>query len=261
MPPPAAKAPGPDLAARPAAPAAPPGTFGDVLFGTQTVGFGVDKDTIKVGSQVGKFDKIRLRVLDNDIYLVSMKVIYADGEPDEVAYNAEIKQNTRTRWIALKGDRFVDRIDLTYRSRPSFKGQARIEVYGEYAEGWLGAQGEGRKFNQGWVLLGAQSAALRIGFDKDVVPIGKNEGGFKRVRLNVRDRAITLKEIKIIYGTGETDIIPVNTRIDAGGSYGPLDLIGKVRVIKEVELTYRSRFIDPSAKGKGAAVVEIWALH
>ncbi len=140
-------------------------------------------------------------------------------------------------------------------------GTARIEVYGEYAEGWLGPQGEGRTYNQGWVLLGAQSAALRVGFDRDVVPVGRNEGGFAKMRLNVRDRAITLKEVKIVYGNGETDIIPVNTRIDAGGSYGPLDLIGKARTIREVELTYRSRFIDPSAKGKGAAVVEIWGLH
>ena len=258
---PKAAAAGPGIATQPASPTAPPSTFGDVLFGTQTVGFGVDKDVIKVGTEIGKFDKVRFRILDNDIYLISAKVIYSNGEPDEVAYNAEIKQNTRTRWITLKGDRFIDRIELLYRSKPNFKGTARVEVFGEYAEGWLGPQGEGRKFNQGWVLLGAQSAALRIGFDKDVVPVGKNEGGFKKIRLNVKDRAITLKEIKIVYGTGETDIIPVNTRVDAGSSYGPLDLIGRVRTIKEVELTYRSRFLDASAKGKGAAVVEVWGLH
>lgn len=98
-------------------------------------------------------------------------------------------KNSRTNWIDLKGDRFIKEIQLVYRSEPSFRGQARIEVFGKYAPGWLGPQGEGRKYNQGWVLLGAQTAGF-VGFDKDVIPVGANEGGFKRIRVTVRDRAI-----------------------------------------------------------------------
>ena len=37
---------------------------GEVLFGSQTVGFGIDKDVIRVGSEIGKFDRIRLRVFE-----------------------------------------------------------------------------------------------------------------------------------------------------------------------------------------------------
>ena len=169
-------------------------------------------------------------------------------------------KNSRTNWIDLKGDRFIKEIQLVYRSKPSFRGQARIEVFGKYAPGWLGPQGEGRKYNQGWVLLGAQTAGF-VGFDKDVIPVGANEGGFKRIRVTVRDRAITLNEVKVIYTDGTDETIPVRTRVDAGGSYGPIDLKGRRAAIDRIEAKYRSRFFDSSARGKGSAIVEVWGQH
>ena len=241
----------------------PPGTvteFGDVLFGAQYVGFTVDRDVIRVGNEIGKFDKLRLRVLDNDVYIKDMKVVYTNGESDDLAVNAEVKQNSRTGWFNLHGDRFIKEVQMVYRSKPSFKGQARVEVLGQYAEGWLGPNGEGRKFNQGWVLLGAQTAGF-IGFDKDVIPVGKNEGGFKRIRVTVKDRAITLNELRVIYGSGQEDVIPVKAKIEAGSTYGPIDLKGGTRTVKEIQAKYRSRFIDKDARGKGMATVEVWGQH
>lgn len=234
---------------------------GDVLFGAQYVGFGVDRDVIRVGNEIGKFDRIRLRVLDNDIHINEIKVVYANGETDALAVNADIPKNSRTNWIDLKGDRFIKEIQMVYRSKPSFKGQARIEVFGQYADGWLGPQGEGRKYNQGWVLLGAQTAGF-VGFDKDVIPVGRNEGGFRKVRVTVRDRAITLNEVNVIFTDGSQETIPVRTRVDAGGTYGPVDLKGERRIaIDRIEAKYRSRFFDASARGKGAAIVEVWGQH
>jgi hypothetical protein len=202
-----------------------------------------------------------LRVLDNDIHITEMKVVYNNGESDTLAINADIPKNSRTSWIDLRGDRFIKEIQLVYRSRPNFNGQARIELFGRYAPGWLGVDGEGRKYNQGWLLLGAQTAGF-VGFDKDDIPIARNEGGFKRLRVTVRDRAITLNEIKIIYADGSDETVPIRTRVDAGGTYGPIDLKGRHRQpIDHIEARYRSRFFDSSAKGKGAAIVEIWGKH
>ena len=233
---------------------------GDVLFGYQRVGFGIDRDTIRVGGEIGKFDKIRLRVLENDVFLNELKVIYLNGEPDVLAVNAEIKQNTRTKWLPIKGDRFIREIQMSYRSRPTFKGMARIEVYGDYASNWLGPQGEGRKYNQGWVLLGAKTAGF-IGFDKEAITVGRNEGGFKRIRVSVKERAVTLNELRVVYANGSEDVIPVKARVEAGSSYGPVDLKGGSRAIKEVRAIYRSRFFDKAAVGKGGATVEIWGQH
>lgn len=256
-----------DITVRPTVPVASPSTpgqptaGGDVLFGAQYVGFLTDRDVIRIGPEIGKFSKIRLRVLDNDIHIKEMKIVYANGESDTLAINADIPKNSRTNWIDLRGDRFIKEIQLVYRSRPNFNGQARIEVFGRYAPGWLGPKGEGRKYNQGWVLLGAQTAGF-IGFDKDIIPVGSNEGGFRRLRVTVRDRAITLNEVKVVYADGQEETIPIRTRVDAGGTFGPIDLrMGRRHPIDHIEAKYRSRFFDSSAKGKGSAIVEIWGQH
>ena len=162
------------------------------MFGYQNVGFALDRDVIKVGGELGKFDRIRLRVLGNDIHIVSLKVVYVDGDCEDVAVDAEIKANKKTQWFDLKGDRFIREIQMVYRSQPNLKGQARVEVTGQYAQGWLGTGGEGRKYNEGWVLLGAQTAGF-TGFDHDTISVGENEGGFTRLRVAAKDRAITLE--------------------------------------------------------------------
>ena len=231
---------------------------GEVLFGTQQVGFGVDRDVIRVGAEIGKFDKVALRVLDNDIFINTMKVVYANGESEDIAYNAEIKKNSRTRWLNLKGDRFIKEIQLVYRSRPNFRGQAYIEVLGQYAEGWIGQAGEGKKFNQGYVLLGGQTAGFTIDRN-DVVRVGRNDGGFRKIQVRVRDQAITLFEVRVVYGNGEVDIIPANrTKIDAGSTFGPIDLKGGTRIISEIRPTYRTRIFQQGGVAKGRAVVEFW---
>ena len=261
---------GQDPAAEPETPKGPPlpdratigspGSNGDVLFGAKYVGFGVDTDVIRVGRKIGKFSNIWLQVLDNDIYMQDLKVVYDDGTSKTYPINATFKKLTRSERFDLDGSQFVKEIELSYRSKPGFEGQARIEVFGEHAQGWLGPEGEGRRFNDGWVLLGARTAGF-IGFDRDVIPVSTNEGGFKEIRVAVRERAITLSQVKVIYGNGDEDIIPVRTRVDAGSIYGPIGLRSDQNEIKEIQARYRSRFIDRGAAGKGNAIVEIWARH
>ncbi len=284
--------PGPSVSAPPPAPTAvavaptsprpnqaPAGTVtagGDVLFGVQYVGFGVDRDVIKVGTEFGKFDKVRLRVLDNDIFINEMRVVYSNGEPDVLAVAANVPGNTRTKWFTLKGDRFIKEIQLVYKSRPGFKGQARVEAYGEYAEGWYGPapasassggtitpSGEAFKHgpNRGWLYLGGQqplffSVKKGLGYETDIISVARN-WGFNRFRLDVKDRAITLNKLTVVYGDGTSDTIPVGSKVEAGASYGPVQL--KPKAVREIQVSYRSRLLDTGAKGKGYAFVEFWA--
>ncbi|MEL6227963.1 MAG: DUF2541 domain-containing protein, partial [Pseudomonadota bacterium] len=233
---------------------------GEVLFGVQRVGLGLDRDVVRVSSDVGKFQRFRLRVLENDVFVNSVSVVYRDGSTDTVAVNAEILRNTTSGWFRISETKFVSEVRLDYRARANFRGRARVELFGEFAPRWLGANGEGRKFNDGWVLLGAQTAGF-VGFDDDTVPVGRNKGGFAQVRVSVRDRAITLNELEIVYGDGTSDTVPVKARVNAGSSWGPVDLKGDRRPIREIRARYRSRFFDREAAGKGAAVVEVWGRY
>jgi hypothetical protein len=150
---------------------------------------------------------------------------------------------------------------MTYRSRANFKGQARIEVYGQLARDWLGPKGRGREYNEGWVLLAAQTASRFLRTEVDTIPVGRNEGLFKRVRVTVKDRALVFDRLHIVYGNNEEEEIPVKTTVAANSTYGPIDLKGGSRVIKEIRARYRSAVVDTKAVGRGASVVEIWGQH
>ncbi len=233
---------------------------GEVLFGVQDVGFLVDRDIIRVGPEIGKFDRVRLRVLKNDIFVSDLKVVYANGDMETLLTDDKIDANHKTDWIKLNRNDFIKEFQLVYRSRPDFKGQARVEVFGEYADGWLGPNGEGKKYNDGWVLLGTDTAGS-IGFDKVKIPVGKNEGGFKQLRVSVKDRDITMTNLAVVYADGAKDELEDDrTKVAADQAFGPVDL-KKDGSIKEILATWRSRAIATSKRDRAYATVEVWAHH
>ncbi len=241
----------------------------EVMFGYQDVGFLVDRDVIKVGGSVGKFDGLRFRVLKNDVHINSAKIAYLDGSTEDIAIDTNVKANTRTKWVEIKGeDKFIKEIQLNYRSKANFKGQARVEVSGSFAGDWLGSNGEGRKYNDGWVLLGAQTADY-AGYDTDSITVGKNSGGFARLRLVVKENPITLTRMTVVHYTGPDESFNFNReRVEVDKPYGPIEFTGGKAAIKEIRAQYRSRvdLINRLKSGKGLtdfkpAVVEIWGQH
>lgn len=107
-----------------------PGTW--ELLGTHQVNFGIDRDVIRVGRRDGKFRAIKLRALDNDVEILDLKVIYADGAPDDIRVRQKLRKNSETRALDLRGrTRFIREIQLVYKSRPSFRGRASVQVYGQ----------------------------------------------------------------------------------------------------------------------------------
>lgn len=101
------------------------------LLGRQHVGFHVDRDVIRVGRQDGDFSRIKVRVKGNDIELYDLKVVYGNGQRDDIRVRNRIRAGGETRAIDLKGgERFIRQIELVYRARPNFKGQAVVEVWG-----------------------------------------------------------------------------------------------------------------------------------
>jgi hypothetical protein len=103
-----------------------------VELGCQQVSFiGKDRDTIKVGRREGRFKAIRLKARGNDVEMLDLKVIYASGEPDDIPVRSHIRAGSETRALDLKGrERAIDRIEMVYRSKPNFRGQATVCVDG-----------------------------------------------------------------------------------------------------------------------------------
>jgi len=101
-------------------------------LGCQKVGFLVDHDAIRVGRREGTFKAIRLDVSGNAVYMNDLKVIYGNGAPDDISVRSEIREGGQTRPLDLKGrgERAIDRIEMTYRAKPNFKGSATVCVFG-----------------------------------------------------------------------------------------------------------------------------------
>ena len=101
-------------------------------LGCQKVGFLVDKDVIKVGRDEGKFRSIRLLVSGNKVHMMDLKVIYANGQPDDIPVREEIRAGGQTKPLDLRGERrAIRQIEMVYRSQPNFKGEATVCVEGQ----------------------------------------------------------------------------------------------------------------------------------
>ena len=97
-------------------------------LGCRDVSFiGRDRDSIRVGRREGRFKAIRLAARGNDVEMLDLKVVYANGQPDDIPVRSLIRAGSETRALDLRGrDRAIDRIDMVYRSRPNFRGQATV---------------------------------------------------------------------------------------------------------------------------------------
>jgi hypothetical protein len=219
---------------------------GWVELGCQRVNFGIDRDVVRVGRRDGTFSAIRLRVRGNTVHMFDVKVVYGNGAVDDIRVRANIPAGGTTRPKDLQGaDRVIDRVELLYRSRPNFRGEGVICV-------------EGLTVSAGpppgpavWIELGCQRVNFAI--DRYVVRVGRREGTFRAIRLRARGNTVHMFDVKVVYGNGAPDDIPVRANIPAGGSSGPLDLKGGDRVIDRVELVYRSR---PNFRGEGVICVD-----
>jgi len=106
-----------------------------VQLGCQQVSFrGRDRDSIRVGRKEGRFRAIRLAARGNDVEMLDLKVIYGNGNPDDIRVGRVIRSGDRTEALDLQGrDRAIDRIEMVYRQRPDFSGRTTV-----CAEGLVG---------------------------------------------------------------------------------------------------------------------------
>src|SRR5262249_2256518 len=109
-----------------------------VLLGEKSVGFLVDRDVINIGQSEDwdrnrAFRGLHFVATGNDIHLTSIRIVCLNGFTEELRVDRLVRQGSDLP-VDLRGERsFIRQIELIYRSRPSFKGQAVLKVFGEAA--------------------------------------------------------------------------------------------------------------------------------
>ena len=99
--------------------------------------FGRDRDTLPVGRREGRFKAIRLHVRGADVEMLDLKVIYANGEPDDIPVRHVIGRGSgRVPSTLGAGSGASIGVDMVYRTVPNFKGLARVCVEGLAVVHW-----------------------------------------------------------------------------------------------------------------------------
>jgi hypothetical protein len=112
-----------------------------------------------------------------------------------------------------------------------------LALAGTFADDALAQRrGEGR--GEEWVELGCKAVSFRV--DRDVLPVGRQEGRFYAIRLYARGGAVEMLDLKVIYANGDPDDIRVRHILDRGERTRPLDLRGRARSIRMIEMVYRA---------------------
>jgi hypothetical protein len=220
-----------------------------VPLGCQKVGFQVDRDVLRVGKQDGRFRALRLRAQDHNIFMLDLKVVYGNGAPDDIQVRAEVRAGGTSGRLDLRGqDRAIARVEMVYRTQPNSRGRGTVCVDGLAV---VAAVAPPPASTAQWVRLGCQRVGFRV--DRDVIRVGTVPGGFRAIRLRAAGNEIFVFDVKVVYGNGAPDDLPVKALIRAGGTSGRLDLKGERRQINRVELIYRSR---PDFRGQAEVCVD-----
>jgi hypothetical protein len=237
-----------------------------VLLGERQVNFRAERDVINIGQAEDwwrdrGFRRLHLIAERSDIHLMSVRLVYMNGFSED--FNVDrLLRDGQDQPIDLRGERkYLQRIELIYRSRPSFEGRAIMKVFGEPARRFgpgPGAvlppigPGPGPGGGRDWVELGCKRVSL-FGVDRDTINVGRREGRFKAVRLHVTGADIQLLDLTVIYANGSPDTLRVRSTLREGDRTRALDLKGWERSIDRIEMTYVT---IPNFKGQARVCAE-----
>jgi hypothetical protein len=108
----------------------------------------------------------------------------------------------------------------------------------------------GRWHSRGWTKLGERSVTGRV--DRDTIYVGRYEGKFRRLALVVDDSDLELLEFEVHFANGERYNPRMRHYFREGTRSREIDLPGRFRQIKKIELRYRN------LAGGGNARIEVW---
>ncbi len=238
---------------------------GWTLLGTQEVAGRRDRDTIMVGRQEGRFDKLTIVVTDSDVDLKDLTVYFANGQkwsPGGLRHT--FREGQRSRAVDLPGDdRKIQKIELVYANTPG-GGRAKVSIYAKNTrDGRPGLPPNGNPGpmppnmpprpvfdSNGWTLLGTQT--VRGGRDRDTIKVGRRKGGFDQLTMVVSDSDLDLQDMTIVFTNGQTWSPKVRQVFREGSRTRVIDLPGKDRTIARIDLRYAN------LPGGGRAKVEVY---
>ena len=105
-----------------------------------------------------------------------------------------------------------------------------------------------------WQKLGSRKVNMKA--DHDEIAVTAFKGAFTKLKFRVKGAPIHVKNIKVIFGNGESKNVSLNRKFAAGSESRVIDLPGNKRIIKKINMNYKT---VPTKKGRAEVVV--WGKH
>jgi hypothetical protein len=90
-----------------------------------------------------------------------------------------------------------------------------------------------------WVELGSRQVDFKS--DHDTIEVGKAEGRFTALRVNVEDGDLVMEKMKVTFGDGSTFEPKTRLEFREGTTAQTIDLPNKSHVIKRVDFVYHTK--------------------
>jgi hypothetical protein len=217
------------------------------LVGKQELDPARDRATIETGLETGRFNAVLIRVRRDDVRLRGLSIVYGDGEAEEVDIQDTLYAGEEGQTLEIKGrPRFIDRVDLRYRAGQRGTRRPEVEIWARQSP-----ERELPPLARDWQLLGKQTVDL--GRERQIIDVGAEGGRMNALVLRARRDDIRLRRLKLVYGNGEEEEVPVDSVLYAGEETSIIELKGRARAVQSIEIVTRA-----AGKTGRRAELEVW---
>ncbi|HEY1554094.1 MAG TPA: hypothetical protein VGF94_04625 [Kofleriaceae bacterium] len=242
---------------------------GWVMLGEREVhGHGrMERDVMPVGRQDGRFNRLTIVVENSDLEMVDFAVKFERGEAWHPGVSHFFREGQRTRVIEFPETawgntaRAIAAIEFAYRNVPG-EGHARVQVWGwrtgattvavppppPPAPAWD---------SRGWVQLGEREVHGHGRMERDVMPIGRQDGRFGKLTIVVDNSDLEMVDFAVKFEHGAPWHPGVSHFFREGQRTRVIEFPetawgNTARSIAAIEFAYRN------VPGEGHARVQVW---
>jgi hypothetical protein len=195
--------------------------------------YSVERDVVQIKQEERRIRSMRVLAEEGSAEVRSLKVVYTDGDVENVRVRQTLKEGERTALFELEEVRPIKSVEISYIP----KGPVTLVLL---ADARRADPPPPRPAE--WVELTCKSVGL-LG-DRDSVAVDTKER-YRALRLRSANYDIEMAEMTVRYGSGGRDNYQIRQVIPAGGRIGPIELRGEARRISQLDFVYRARTIGP----------------
>jgi hypothetical protein len=192
------------------------------------------KDVYNIRPEDRRIRALRILAEDGSADVRSLRVVYADGDVEQVRVRQTLNEGQRSALFELDEPKPIKSIEIVYVP----KGAVTLALLADARR----APPPPPPQSASWSEITCKNVGL-LG-DRDTVIVDTRDV-YSALRLRSANYDIEMAEMTVRYGNGGRDKYVIRQLIPSGGRIGPIELRGERRRISELEFVYRARTIGP----------------